>query len=62
MRRIGLAVVLTISLLFAPCAVEAQQPGKVSRLGYLSTTSLASPEGGSVLETIRQVLDKSPAG
>jgi ABC-type uncharacterized transport system substrate-binding protein len=34
MRRIGLAVVLAISVL-APPAVEAQQAGKVWRIGYL---------------------------
>ena len=35
MRRIGLAVVLALSLLAAPLAVEAQQVGKVPRLGIL---------------------------
>jgi len=35
MRRIGLAVVLALSLLAAPLAVEAQQVGKVPRLGVL---------------------------
>jgi putative tryptophan/tyrosine transport system substrate-binding protein len=36
MRRIGLAVVLTVSLTLAPLVAEAQQAGKVYRIGYLS--------------------------
>jgi putative ABC transport system substrate-binding protein len=36
MRRIGLAVVLTLSLTLAPLVAEAQQAGKVYRIGYLS--------------------------
>ncbi len=35
MRRIGLAVVLTLSLLAAPVAAGAQQAGKVRRIGML---------------------------
>jgi putative tryptophan/tyrosine transport system substrate-binding protein len=35
MRLIGLAVVLTVSLVLAPLAVEAQQAGNVPRVGYL---------------------------
>src|SRR6266705_460524 len=35
MRLIGLAVVLTISLILAPFTAEAQQAGKVARLGVL---------------------------
>jgi putative ABC transport system substrate-binding protein len=35
MRRIGLAVVLSISLTLAPFGAEAQQDGKVWRIGYL---------------------------
>jgi len=38
MRLIGLAVVLSLSLTLAPLAVEAQQSGKVYRIGYLGTT------------------------
>jgi putative ABC transport system substrate-binding protein len=38
MRRIGLAVVLALSLLIAPLAAVAQQAGKVYRLGFLSST------------------------
>jgi putative ABC transport system substrate-binding protein len=39
MRRIGLAVVLSLTL--APLAVEAQEPGKIYRIGMLETTSMA---------------------
>jgi putative tryptophan/tyrosine transport system substrate-binding protein len=35
MRRIGLAVVLALSLLAAPLAAQAQQAGKVWRIGFL---------------------------
>jgi len=36
MRLIGLAVILAVSTLLAPLAGEAQQPGKVWRIAYLS--------------------------
>lgn len=39
MRPIEFAVVLAVSLLLAPLAGEAQQPGKVYRIGYLGTTT-----------------------
>jgi len=39
MRRIGLAVVLALSLL-APLAVEAQEQGKVYRVGRLSVAAV----------------------
>ena len=39
MRLIGLAVVLSVSLTFAPLAAEAQPPGRVYRIGIL----LAAP-------------------
>src|SRR6266446_5360855 len=38
MRRIGL-VILAVSLIVAPRAVEAQDAGKVYRIGYLSSSS-----------------------
>jgi len=41
MRRIGLAVVLALSLL-APLAVEAQEQGKVYRVGRLSVAAVGS--------------------
>src|SRR2546426_1308614 len=43
MRLIGLAVVLTVSLALAPLAVEAQQSGKVWRIGSLNTGPIPVP-------------------
>jgi len=43
MRRIALAVVLILSLVLAPLAAEAQQVGKVPRVGYLVLSPLADP-------------------
>jgi putative tryptophan/tyrosine transport system substrate-binding protein len=48
MRRIGL-VVLTIGVLLAPLVSEAQQTGKIWRIGILSGSSAASPGGLTVL-------------
>jgi putative ABC transport system substrate-binding protein len=42
MRLIGLAVVLSLNLTLAPLAAEAQQTGKISRIGILSGASPAS--------------------
>jgi putative ABC transport system substrate-binding protein len=42
MRRIGLALVLVVSLTLAPLAAEAQQAGKIARIGFLVATSAAS--------------------
>ena len=39
MRRIGLAVVITISLLAAPLAADGQQERKVHRIGFLGPRS-----------------------
>ena len=44
MRRIGL-VILTISILLVPLVTEAQQAGKIWRIGILSGASPASPGG-----------------
>ena len=41
MRRIGLAVIFTFSLVLAPLAAEGQQTGKIYRIGMLETTSMA---------------------
>ncbi len=43
MRRIGLAVVLALSLVFSPVAVGAQQPGRIPRIGYLVLSPLVDP-------------------
>jgi len=52
MRRIGLAVALAVSFFVAPLAAEAQQPGKVWRIGYLSPFALPNP----LIEALRQSL------
>ena len=39
MQRIGLAVVLALSVVLAPLTDEAHQPGKVYRIGVLTTSS-----------------------
>ena len=42
MRLIGLATILTLSLTIAPLAAEAQQPGKVYRIGVIFTAMSAA--------------------
>ncbi len=54
MRSIGLAVVLAVSLVLAPLAVEAQQVG-TRRIGLLETSS-PSPARVQLWETLRQRL------
>ena len=44
MRLIGLAVVLALSLALVPLAADAQQPGKVYRIGYLSGNPQANTQ------------------
>jgi putative ABC transport system substrate-binding protein len=44
MRRIGLAVVLAVSLTLAPLAVAAQQVGKIYRLGWFAISPPTNPE------------------
>jgi len=44
------------ALLTAPLAAEAQQAGKVARIGYLVTGSLESPEMRARLDAFRQGL------
>jgi len=56
MRRIGLAVSLTVSLALAPLVAEAQTAGKVYRIGYLSGASLAASK--PFLEQFQQELRK----
>jgi putative ABC transport system substrate-binding protein len=51
MRRIGLAVVLAVSLGLVPLAGEAQQPGKMPRIGVFG--SAITPDG---LEAFQQGL------
>jgi putative ABC transport system substrate-binding protein len=54
MRRIGLAVVFTLSLALAPLAAEGQQAGKVAHIGYLSPLSAARDSPN--MEAFRQGL------
>src|SRR6266849_8839648 len=53
MRLIGLAVILAVSLILAPLAVEAQQAAKVPRIGYLAPNLATIPH---LLEAFRQGL------
>jgi putative tryptophan/tyrosine transport system substrate-binding protein len=39
MRRIGLAVVLAVSVILAPLAAEAQEAAKIHRIAFLGSTS-----------------------
>src|SRR6266571_2702139 len=56
MRLIGLAVVLTVSLILAPFAAEAQQAGKVARLGVLLfSTPAADPNLPAFLGGLRDL-------
>src|SRR2546428_7655829 len=43
MRLIGLAIILSVSLILAPLAAEAQQAGKVRGIGYLVTNLAVTP-------------------
>src|SRR5215467_14784207 len=54
MRRIGLAVVLALSLVLGPLAAEAQQTTKVTTIGYLSGPSLSA--NAARIEAFRQGL------
>ena len=54
MRRIGLAVVLALSLALAPLPAQAQQPGKVWRIGLLMSPSVSSERAR--IEAFRQGL------
>jgi len=45
MRRIGLAVALALSLFLSPLTTEAQQPGKIPRIGLLGGGSASAIAG-----------------
>ena len=49
MRLIGLAVILTLGVSLAPLVTEAQQAGKVYRVGYLSIRPALVPEDKAFL-------------
>src|SRR5215470_2450376 len=55
-RRVGLAVVLAVSTLLAPLAMEAQAPSKAARVGYLSIGSASDPRRIALLAAFRQGL------
>ena len=52
MRRSTIGLVFTLALLTAPLAAEAQQPGKVYRVGLVFTTS-RSPKWRGLIPTTR---------
>ena len=53
LRTIGLISILVLGLLAAPLPTEAQQPGKVYRIGYVSR---ARSRGGASYDAFRQRL------
>jgi ABC-type uncharacterized transport system substrate-binding protein len=57
MRLIGLAVIFTVGLTLAPVAGEAQQAGKVHRIGFLgnSTPALEANLVGPLREGLREL-------
>jgi putative ABC transport system substrate-binding protein len=56
MRLIGLAVVLAVGLTLAPLVAEAQPPGKVYRIGWLSPASAST--GASNFDALRNGLSE----
>ena len=52
MRLTGLAVILTLSVILAPLAVEGQQPGKVYRVGIL-TSKASDPAEARLWQVFR---------
>jgi hypothetical protein len=54
--RTSLGVIVAFILLAVPLVVQAQQPGKGPRIGYLSTGSRGSPEAQAALDAFRQGL------
>jgi putative tryptophan/tyrosine transport system substrate-binding protein len=56
MRRIGLAVVLALSLILVPLVGEAQHAATIPRIGFLSPSSLSDPRTARFLQAFRQGL------
>jgi putative tryptophan/tyrosine transport system substrate-binding protein len=56
MRRIGLAVVLAVSLSLASLAVEGQSAAKIFRIGLLGSSSPTAPEASRIWEAFFQGL------
>jgi putative tryptophan/tyrosine transport system substrate-binding protein len=57
MRLIGLAVVLSLSMILAPLAGEAQQAGKVYRIGVLSSGGSSADDGYSQQAFLERLSD-----
>ena len=56
LRTIGLIITLAIGLLAGPLPAEAQQAGKVYRIGYLTTSGAGSPATNSMYIALLQGL------
>ncbi len=56
LRTIGLIITLAIGLLTGPLPAEAQQAGKVYRIGYLTTSGSGSPATNSMYIALLQGL------
>jgi putative ABC transport system substrate-binding protein len=54
MRLIGLAVVVAIGVALGPLAAEAQQAGKVYRIGFMGTNPLPAPWWNALLDGLRE--------
>ena len=55
MRLIGLAVVLALGLLAVPLTGEAQQAGKVYRIGFLSLRSSPGAQEEAFSQALREL-------
>jgi len=55
MRLIGLAVALAVSLTLAPVAAEAQQPGKVYRIGLIGIDAAEGPGHTALRQGLRDL-------
>jgi putative tryptophan/tyrosine transport system substrate-binding protein len=54
MKAFALIVMLALGLLVAPLAANAQQPGKVYRIGFLSTDPPPAPRWNALLDGLRE--------
>jgi hypothetical protein len=54
MRRIGLVLILTVSLALAPLEAEVQPPGKIYRIGYLGTNPPPAHLWDALLDGLRE--------
>ena len=56
MRRIGLAVVVGVSVILAPLAADAQSPSTTPRIGWLAPFSSSDPQVQGGVDLFRQTL------